>query len=320
MMNKAHINPNFEPRYLQKYRDGSLKKTAEKLWAMMEFCSLCPRMCGTKRLKGEKGFCQSSDKLIIASYHPHHGEEKSLVGRGGSGTVFFSHCSLRCVFCINWEVSHKGEGVEASIEELARMMLDLQDRGCHNINVVTPTHYAAHILLALHRAASQGLRLPFVYNTCGWERMVILKQLDGIVDNYLPDFKYFDPALASNYSSEAFDYPEITKQSLLEMHRQVGIAKPASDGLMYRGLMIRHLVMPNHIENSKNVVQWIAKNLPPETYLNLMSQYTPIYKAFDYPENSRRLTHKEYDAVVKTAVDLGLINLDVQGYPFQGEI
>lgn len=303
----------FQPAYLKLHKTGELKKRGEKLRQMMEECSLCPRMCGAERLKGGKGFCQAPSELIIASYHPHFGEERPLVGRGGSGAIFFSHCNLRCVFCINWETSHKGIGKPKSIEDLAEMMLHLQKIGCHNINLVTPTHYAAHIILAVDMAAKKGLRLPLVYNTCGWERLEILKLLDGIVDIYLPDFKYADPEMAAKYSAGAYTYPEITKQAFLEMHRQVGVAKPAKDGIIYRGLMIRHLVMPNNVGGSKEVVQWIAENLPKDTYLNIMSQYTPIYRAFEYPEIARRITRSEYKEVVEHAKKLGLTNLDIQG-------
>jgi putative pyruvate formate lyase activating enzyme len=196
---------------------------------------------------------------------------------------------------------------------MAGIMLHLQEIGCHNINVVTPTHYSAHILLALDRAAAKGLRLPLVYNTCGWERLEILQKLDGIVDIYLPDFKYWDGAMAAKYSSQAESYPELTRAALLEMHRQVGVARPADDGLMYRGLMIRHLVMPNHLGGTRQIVEWIAENLPRETYLNIMSQYRPTHKAFDYPEIARPLTREEYAEAVEWARAAGLTNLDLQG-------
>ena len=194
------------------------------------------------------------------------------------------------------------------------MMLKLQERGCHNINIVTPTHYSPHMVLALDLAAGRGLRLPLVYNTCGWERLDILKQLDGIVDIYLPDFKYGDGAMADTYSSDAESYPEMTQAALLEMHRQVGVAKPGPDGLMYRGLMIRHLVMPNNVSGTKRVISWIAENLPKDTYLNIMSQYRPMYKASEYPEISRPITREEYEEAVDWARGLGLTNLDIQGF------
>jgi putative pyruvate formate lyase activating enzyme len=238
------------------------------------------------------------------------------VGKGGSGTIFLTNCSLRCVFCINWEISQEGRGSERSIEEFANMMLTLQKRGCPNINFVTPTHYSPHIVLAVDRAISKGLRLPLVYNTCGWERVEILKILDGIIDIYLPDFKYSDGKMAAKYSSEADTYVEVTKNSLLEMNRQVGVAKPADDGLMYRGLMVRHLVMPNNVSGTKEVIEWIANNLPKDTYLNLMSQYRPMYKAFEYPEISRKISTEEYVNAIKLAKEVGLTNLDIQGYRY----
>ncbi len=308
------ISSAFEPPYVKLHRSGELKRRGQELWNIMESCKLCPRTCGARRLEGEEGFCHSSSQLEISSFHPHFGEERPLVGKGGSGTIFLTNCGLRCVFCINWEISHAGRGAQRSIEDMADMMLKLQKQGCHNINVVTPTHYSAHIVLALDLASGKGLRLPLVYNTCGWERLEILKKLDGIVDIYLPDFKYADGEMAAKYSSMAKSYPEKTKAGLLEMFRQVGVAKPASDGLMYRGLMIRHLVMPNGVGGTKQVIEWIAENLPKDTYVNIMSQYRPMYKAFDYPKISRRITRKEYEDAIKWAKEAGLTNLDVQGY------
>jgi putative pyruvate formate lyase activating enzyme len=308
------IDPQtFEPAYLALHRSGELKRRGQELWDMMESCRLCPRMCGINRLDGNEGFCRASSQLEIASYHPHFGEEKPLVGKGGSGTIFFTNCGLRCVFCINYQISQEGMGHPRSIEDMAEMMLKLQERGCHNINLVTPTHYSPHILLAVDMAAAKGLRLPLVYNTCGWERLEILKKLDGVVDIYLPDFKYSDGKMAAKYSSSSESYPELTQIALSEMHCQVGVAKPAGDGLMYRGLMIRHLVMPNGVGGTKEVIQWIAEHLPKDTYVNIMSQYTPMYKAFDYPKISRRITRQEYRDAVRWAQEAGLTNLDIQG-------
>jgi len=310
------IDPEtFEPAYLKLHRTGELKRRGQELWDMMESCQLCPRMCRTDRLTGNEGVCRASSQLEIASYHPHFGEEKPLVGKGGSGTIFFTNCGLRCVFCINYQISQEGQGSPRSIEDMAAMMLHLQDMGCHNINLVTPTHYSSHILLAVDMAAAKGLQLPLVYNTCGWERLEILKKLDGVVDIYLPDFKYSDGKMAAKYSSSSESYPQLTQIALLEMHRQVGVAKPARDGLMYRGLMIRHLVMPNGIGGTKEVIEWIAENLPKDTYVNIMSQYTPMYKAFDYPEISRRITRQEYKDALRWAQEAGLTNLDIQGLP-----
>ena len=306
--------PNFEPAYLRLHRSGELKKRGEELWNIMKSCRLCPRECGVNRLEGNKGFCQATSQLEVSSYHPHFGEEKPLVGREGSGTIFLTNCGLRCVFCINWEISQGGMGQPRTVEDMAKMMLELQEIGCHNINVVTPTHYSPHIVLALDIAAGRGLTLPVVYNTCGWERLDILKRLEGIIDIYLPDFKYADGKMAAKYSSDAETYPENTKAALLEMHRQVGIAKPARDGLMYRGLMVRHLVMPSGVSGTKEVIEWIAKNLPKDTYLNIMSQYRPMYKAFNYPKISKRITREEYNKAIRWAREAGLTNLDIQGY------
>jgi putative pyruvate formate lyase activating enzyme len=305
---------SFEPSYMALHRSGQLKKTGDELWEMMKSCELCPRMCRVNRLSGEEGFCGASFNLEISSHHAHFGEERPLVGRGGSGTIFMTNCGLRCVFCINWEISHGGQGSKRSLEEFAAMMLALQERGCVNINIVTPTHYSPHVVLALDLAASQGLRLPLVYNTCGWERVEILEKLDGIVDIYLPDFKYADGEMAAKYSARAQSYPEETKAALLEMNRQVGVAKPAADGVMRRGLMIRHLVMPNNVGGTRQVVEWIAANLPKDTYVNLMSQYRPEYKAFDYPEIARRLKRSEYKDAIRWANEAGLTNIDIQGY------
>ncbi len=300
--------------YLELHCNGLLKQRGEELWEIMEHCRLCPRECGVNKLIGERGFCGANARLEISAYAPHHGEEKPLRGTDGSGTIFLTHCSLRCVFCINWEISQGGQGSEKSIRDLSAMMLDLQKRGCHNINFVSPTHYSPHIVKAVDIAAGRGLHIPLVYNSFGWERIEILKKLDGIVDIYLPDFKYSDPEMADKYSSGAKSYPEITKKALQEMNRQVGVARPTDNGLMYRGLMIRHLVMPNRVSGSKAVIQWIAENLPKETYVNIMSQYHPYYKAADYQEINRRITRTEYGEVLYWAREAGLTNLEVQGY------
>ncbi len=302
------------PRYLKLHQTGDLKKRGKELWNIMNSCRLCPRDCLINRLEGKRGICKATSELNISSYNPHFGEEAPLVGRHGSGTIFFTHCGLRCVFCINGDISIDGIGYLQSLYNLAAMMLDLQERGCHNINVVTPTHYSPHIVLALDIAAEQGLNIPLVYNTCGYERTEILQLLDGIVDIYLPDFKYADSTIAYKYSHEAEDYPEIAQKALLEMHRQVGVAKPDKNGIIHRGLMIRHLVMPHNVSSTDKVLQWIANNLPLDTYINLMSQYQPLYEAMKYPEISRPLSRKEYDEAVIFAKNLGFTNLEIQGY------
>ncbi|MBM9535828.1 radical SAM protein [Desulfobulbus alkaliphilus] len=308
-------DPDFEPAYLALHRTGELAQRAESLWNTMESCQLCPRQCEVNRLQGRSGFCQAPGaRLVVSSFHPHFGEERPLVGRKGSGTIFFSHCNLRCVFCQNWEISLKGRGQEQSIDDLAAMMLRLQELGCHNLNFVTPTHYSAHILKALDKAAGQGLRLPIVYNTSGWERLEIITQLDGIVDIYLPDFKFWEGEMAAKFSSGAESYPELTRKAILDMHHQVGIAEPGGDGVLQRGLIIRHLVMPNNTAGSEKILQWIAEHLPKETYINIMAQFTPAFKAFDFPKIARRITSDEYARVVAKAEQLGLTNLDIRGH------
>ena len=307
--------PDFEPGYLQLHKSGELKKRAETLWHIMEACQLCPRKCGVNRVEGMAGFCRAPGAtLVVSASHPHFGEESPLVGNGGSGTIFLTHCSLRCVFCQNWEISQLGRGIQSDCGKLARMMLGLQKIGCHNINLVTPTHYSALILRALDMAAAKGLRLPIVYNTSGWERLEVMELLDGVVDIYLPDFKYWERDMAGKYSRGAESYPERTREAVLEMHRQVGGAKVARDGILQRGLIIRHLVMPNKTGGSEEIMEWIAGNLSKDTYVNIMAQYTPVYKAYDYPEISRRITNDEYSRVVKRAKAVGLTNLDIQGY------
>ena len=305
----------FEPAYLQLHRTGELKTRANELYAILEDCRLCPRSCGVNRLEGMRGFCETPGAtLVVSAAHPHFGEERPLVGKYGSGTIFLTHCNLRCMFCQNWEIAQLGRGFESNIDKLAMLMIEMQKMGCHNINLVTPTHYSAHILKALDIAAERGLRIPIVYNTSGWERLEILKFLDGVVDIYLPDFKYWDGDLSAKYSSGAASYPDVTSEAILEMHRQVGVAHPAADGIMQRGLMIRHLVMPNNTGGSKSIMEWIAENLPKDTYVNIMAQYSPLYKAFDYPELSRRITRQEYRETVNRAKEMGLSNLDIHGY------
>lgn len=305
---------DFTPAYLELHHSGELARRADKLWQMMSPCRLCPRECRADRHQGRTGVCRSpGTQLLISSAMPHFGEERPLVGRGGSGTVFLAHCGLRCVFCQNYEISHLGRGHVREVEEMARMLLRLQQLGCHNINFVTPTHYSAAILKALDLAAGRGLRLPVVYNTCGWERLEVLALLDGVVDIYLPDFKFWDGDVAAELAAGARTYPEVTRKALLEMHRQVGVAKPNRHGVMERGLMIRHLVMPNRVAGSAEFLEWLAENLPQDTYVNIMAQYSPHYRALDLPKISRRTTGPEYREVVEKARDLGLTNLDVQG-------
>jgi putative pyruvate formate lyase activating enzyme len=306
------IRSDFTPGYLHLHRSGELARRGEALWRAQERCTLCPRACGAARLDGERGFCGATSSVEVASFNQHFGEEKPLVGRGGSGTIFVRHCSLRCVFCINWSINQGPPGAPSAIPQLADMMLALQDAGCHNINLVTPTHYSPQLVLALDDAAGRGLRLPLVYNTSGWERLEILEQLEGIVDIYLPDMKYADREMADRYSSGARDYPEVTRRAVLEMHRQVGVADAEADGLMYRGLMIRHLVMPNDVGGTREVLAWIGANLPKNTYVNLMAQYRPAFRARAHAAIARPITGDEWEDAVASARRAGLTRVDLQ--------
>lgn len=301
----------FEPSYLTLQASGELKRRGQELWNSMRHCEICPRECHENRLRGEKGECGSTDRVKVASYGPGFDEEtpRELVGSGGTGSIVMSNCSLRCAFCLDWQASHGGSGKPEDIEGLAAIMLEMQDQGCNNINIVTPTHYSPHILLALDLAASSGLRLPLVYSTSGWEKGRILRRLEGIVDIYLSDFKYFNPATAAKYSDSQDSYPEVTKRAILEMQRQVGTARASADGTIHRGLMIRHLVMPGNIGETRGIISWIAENLPKDTYLYLMPYYRPVYKASKFPEIDRRLNIREYREVVNFAEDAGLTNL-----------
>jgi len=262
------------------------------------------------RKRGEKGFCRAPLKPVIYSAQPHFGEEVSLVGQHGSGTIFFSNCNLRCIFCQNWPIAHEGKGKEIEDEELADIMISIQGIGCHNVNLVTPTHVMPNILNATRIALKKGLHIPLVYNTSGYERLEIVKLLDGIVDIYLPDMKYMDGEQAATYSSGASDYPEVTKKAIIEMNRQVGELVVDQRGVALRGLMIRHLVMPNRVAGTEAFVKWVAETLPKSTYVNIMPQYRVEYKAFEYPKIARGITVQEFMEAMEWAEKYGLTNLD----------
>lgn len=300
----------WSPAYKISENRGLLAQKVEQAYAILESCRLCPRQCGVNRLQGETGFCRSTAKPVVYSAHPHFGEERSLVGSGGSGTIFISNCNLRCVFCQNWPIAHEGRGKQLSDADLADLMLYIQKAGCHNVNLVTPTHVMPNILKATRLACHKGLRLPLVYNTSGYERVEILKILDGVVDIYLPDMKFMDPEQADIYLAGADDYPEAGKKALLEMHRQVGLHRVDGNGLALRGLMIRHLVMPNRVAGTEKFVRWVAANLPESTYVNIMHQYHVDFKAYEYPKIQRSINTREYLEAMEWAEKYGLTNLD----------
>jgi putative pyruvate formate lyase activating enzyme len=295
----------FEPEYIKLIKSGKLGKRIASLYKILESCELCPRKCKVNRLEGEKGYCRAGSNLTISSYGPHFGEEPELVGRRGSGTIFMTHCNLLCVYCQNFNISHQGYGEEVSIEEAAKMMLSLQNRGCHNINLVTPTHYAPQLIKATEAAAGKGLKLPLVWNCGGYENVEVIKLLDGVVDIYMPDVKYGNEESAERYSNTP-EYFELSMESLLEMYRQVGDLKVDERGIAYSGLLIRHLVLPNNLAGSEKVLEFIAKEISEECYVNIMAQYRPRGKAYEYEELSRRPTRDEYFRVVNFARKLGL--------------
>lgn len=298
------------PAYERLEKEGMLANRVKQAYTIFEQCQLCPRQCGVNRQKGEKGFCRAPVKPVVFSAHPHFGEEMSLVGDNGSGTIFFSNCNLRCIFCQNWPISHEGRGKEIRDEDVADMMIKLQKIGCHNINLVTPTHVMPNILGATRIALKKGLRIPLVYNTSGYERMEILKILDGVVDIYMPDMKYMDDEQSAKYSANASDYPEVTKKAIIEMNRQVGELKINEQGVALRGLIIRHLVMPNRIAGTEKFVRWVSEALPKSTYVNIMAQYRVEYKAYEYPEIARGITVQEFMESMDWAIKYGLTNLD----------
>lgn len=303
---------DWEPCYMALERSGELAKRSRALLDIYKQCRLCPRQCGVDRTKAEKGVCNSTSRLKVASYHPHFGEERPLVGRGGSGTIFFSNCNLLCVFCQNWEINHRGDGSFVSSEEAARMMIRLQESGCHNINLVTPTHCLPGIIAALRVAIGMGLRLPLVYNCGGYEPVEIIRMLDGIVDIYLPDCKYMDGKVAARLSNKASDYPEVAQAALIEMKRQVGDVVLDERGIARRGLLIRHLVLPNNMAGTDQFVRFVAEKLGRDTWVNIMAQYRPQHKARDYPEIARSITRKEYEQALAWAREAGLTRVLTQ--------
>ncbi|MHC1727916.1 MAG: radical SAM protein [Syntrophobacteraceae bacterium] len=295
--------------YLEAYGDGRLEEARRRATLWMKRCTLCPRMCRVDRLAGEKGYCRTGRSAAVASYGPHFGEERPLVGKGGSGTIFFSHCNLLCVFCQNEDISHGGAGITLGSEEIADIMVSLQDKGCHNINFVTPSHVIQPILEALPLAVEKGLHIPLVYNCGGYERISALKLLDGIVDIYMPDFKFWEPTVAGKLC-DAPDYPERARGAMKEMHRQVGDLALDKSGIAQRGLLLRHLVMPNGISGTREVADFIGREVSAQTYINIMDQYHPCGGAFDNPSINRRISPEEFRDALDAAREAGLNRLD----------
>lgn len=282
-----------------------LERRIEKAYQKLKKCQICPRKCGVNRLEGQRGFCQILAKPVVSSYHPHFGEERCLVGRHGSGTIFFTHCNLACVYCQNYDISQLGSGSEVEISELAGMMITLQNIGCHNINLVTPTSQVPQILAALSQAIGNGLKVPLVYNTNAYDLVETLKLLDGIVDIYMPDAKYSSDVLAEKYS-QAPNYFANMKKNIKEMHRQVGDLVIDENGIAIRGLLVRHLVLPENLAGTKEILNFIVEKISKDTYLNIMDQYHPCYKAREYRELSRRITSREFQEALDLAREAGL--------------
>jgi putative pyruvate formate lyase activating enzyme len=298
-----------DPSYLKAHRTGILRERIAAALAILERCRLCPRHCEVNRLKGEHGVCQTGRQASVSSHNAHFGEEDPLVGRGGSGTIFLTQCNLLCVFCQNYEISHMGEGVPVQAGELADMMVALQGKGCHNINFVTPTHVVPQILEALPEAVERGLRVPLVYNCGGYEEVATLHLLDGLVDIYMPDFKFWDSQVAERYC-KATDYPEKARLAVKEMHRQVGDLTVDDRGIARRGLLIRHLVMPDGLAGTRDIMRFLATEVSKNTYVNVMSQYRPCGEAHRYRELQRMITVEEYREAVRMAHEEGIHRLD----------
>ncbi len=293
------------PSYISELSLEELKERKDKLYELLEACRLCPNECGVDRRISNDGNCRSGYLPVVSSYFPHFGEEPPLVGRFGSGTIFFTNCNLDCKFCQNYDISHFGIGKEVTIEELASMMLYLQNRGCHNINFVTPTHFTPQIVDALIIARERGLEIPLVYNCGGYESVETLKLLDKIIDIYMPDIKYSSNENALKYSG-ASDYWDVVKKAIKEMHRQVGDFVISSSGIAKRGLLIRHLVLPNDISGSKKVLEFIANEISKNSYVNIMDQYRPAYLANKFPELNRSIYEREFYEVISFARQIGL--------------
>jgi len=295
-----------KPGYLNLAESGELEARVASAWRHLQDCDLCARYCHINRLRTIKGaVCRTGEYAVVHSYGPHHGEEDVLRGRNGSGTIFFSWCNLRCVYCQNWEISQKGVGREIEPEGLAATMLELQAMGCHNINFVTPSHVVAQIIAAVQIAANKGLQLPLVYNTGGYDSLEALRLLDGIIDVYMPDIKYGNSGQAHQFS-HVRNYVEVNRAAIREMHRQVGDLVTDEDGIALRGLLVRHLVLPENIAGTKTILEFLAKEISADTCLNLMDQYRPCYRADENPPLDRAITSREFSRARGWAAQLGL--------------
>jgi putative pyruvate formate lyase activating enzyme len=299
----------FRSAYLGLYEKETLGDRVSEARAILKSCRLCPRECEVDRTSEEKGYCRTGAQAVVSSYSPHFGEEEPLVGVRGSGTIFFTHCNLLCLFCQNYEISHLGEGREVTPDRLAKIMLSLQDLGCHNINFVSPSHVVAQILEALPPAIEGGLRVPLVYNTGGYDSVATLKLLEGVFDIYMPDLKFMDGEVAEKFC-QARDYPEKAKAAIQEMHRQVGDLALNRNGIATRGLLVRHLVLPGRLAGTREAMRFLAREISPDTYVNVMAQYRPCGQAPEHRPLNRRVTNAEYEEAVTMAQEEGVRRLD----------
>jgi len=303
----------FRSAYLRLHQKGELAERADKAVLRLSRCTLCPRRCKVNRLQEEKGYCRTGRLAVVASYCPHFGEEAPLVGSGGSGTIFFTHCNLGCVFCQNYEISHGGEGTPMSSSQLAAIMLQLQMQGCHNINFVTPSHVIPQILEALVIAAEKGLTVPLVYNSSAYDETASLKILDGVIDIYMPDFKFWSSESAQIYC-DAPDYPKKARQAILAMHQQVGDLVCSTNGIAKRGLLVRHLVMPDSLDETRSIMEFLTSKISADTYVNVMEQYRPCGEARKFRKINRMLSHQEYREALAIAREAGLKRLDERNW------
>ncbi len=301
--------PSYEPVYIETYKKGLLAEKKEEAHNALNSCTLCPRKCKTDRLSGQTGICKTGEKAYVSSFNPHFGEEAPLVGTNGSGTIFFTHCNLLCNFCQNYDISHLGHGEEVSNEQLSGIMLHLQKAGCHNINFVTPSHVVSQILSALEIAVKNGLSVPLVYNTGGYDRVETLQLLEGVFDIYMPDFKFWDPEV-SETTCKAKDYPEVARKALIEMHRQVGDLVLDDSGIANRGILLRHLVLPSDLAGTREIMRFVALEISLNTYVNIMPQYRPCGRADDVKGLSVYLSQKDYKMALQAALEEGIERLD----------
>ncbi len=306
----------YKPKYIETYKKGYFKDIRKQLKIAMDRCELCPRECKINRNLNETGICNTGKLARVASYGPHHGEESCLVGRNGSGTIFFSNCNLLCNFCQNFEISHKGEGYEVSSEKLADIMLVLQKKGCHNINLVTPSHIVTQLVSALEIAISKGLNIPLIYNTSAYDKVGTLKLLDGIIDIYMPDFKFMNPKIAQ-ITCNTDDYPKVAKNALKEMHRQVGNLRINENRIATNGLLIRHLVMPSNFSSTAQVMKYIASEISEHSFVNIMPQYRPAGKANEIQELSNPLKKDVYYKAINDARHVGIKKCCSKDYSFK---